>query len=215
MTRSALWIPLLAMLVVGCTKKNHKVPAGMNQPMAKIDYTILGKTNHEECGTYILAIDWAHLFSNQAYTDGEPLPIKLVASSNGLRFERVPRFNADASRALYHAADKMPEATHLVAPRSHTTSSGVLLPGGWPLFGERCASVEAHGLVVGTGPAIHNAPLGGGTGGPAPMVPVLDEAGNPVLDEAGNPLMGPAAPVEGAEGEGTEVEGAEVVPPTP
>ncbi len=203
MTRSAMLIGVLALLTVGCNKKKHSIPRGMSQPLAKIDYTILGATNHEECGTYILAIDWGHLFANQSYADPAAGILGFLGS-----------YNAEASRALYHAADKMPEATHLVAPRVHSTSSGVLLPGGVPLFGERCSSVEAHGLKTGTKPAIHYAPLNGGGGGAGDVpaqIPLLDEAGNPVLDEAGNPVFMPApTPVEGE-----AVEGAEGAAPAP
>jgi len=203
MTRSATLILLSLLAAAGCTKKNHSVPAGMTQPLAKNDFTVLGKTNHEECGTYIFAIDWGHLFANQRYK-GSP-----QASDDFLRtltnLLSAPSYNADESRALYHAADKMPEATHLLAARAHSTSSGILL-GGYPIFGQRCGSVVARGVIAGTRPAIHNAPLGGGggggTGGAGDMVPVLDEEGNPVLDEEGNPVMGPAPAAP--EGEGTE-----------
>ena len=131
-------------LLAGCTKKVHGVP-GANPEFAKADYTVLGKTNHEECGTYILGIDFGHLFANQ----------KASVSGGGggiLAFLPFGGMNAEESRALYHALDKMPEATHLMAHRSHTTASGVLL-GMFPIFGERCSSVEARGVKIGDKPA--------------------------------------------------------------
>jgi hypothetical protein len=201
MIRSGILLGALALLTVGCNVKKHGVPAGMTQPLDKIDWTILGATNHEECGTYILAIDWAHLFANQSFDAGDPPPV--VGAPFGLAgiiaVMSVGRYNPDESRALYHAADKMPDATHLIAPRVHSTSSGILLPGGLPLFGERCASVEARGLKVGTKPAIHYAPVK--SAGTDEGTPLLDEEGNPVLDEEGNPVM---APVE----EGSDTEAA-------
>jgi len=128
-------------LLVGCTKKLHTVP-GANPEFAKADYTVLGKTNHEECGTYILFIDWGHLFTNQSASVGGGGPLAFLTGG----------MTAEESRAMYHALDKMPEATHLMAHRSHTTASGVLL-GRFPVFGERCTSVEARGVKIGDKPA--------------------------------------------------------------
>ena len=138
-------IALAASLIGGCTLKTHSVPIAAPE-FAKADYTVLGKTNHEECGTYILAIDWGHLFSNQKAS---------VTSSGGgisdVLLGFVGGYSKEESRALYHALDKMPEATHLLAHRAHTTSSGVLFFG-YPIFGERCASVEARGVKIGDRP---------------------------------------------------------------
>lgn len=134
-----------AALLGGCTLKTHSAPIAAPE-FAKADYTVLGKTNHEECGTYII-LDWAHLFANQ----------KAVTTAPGGGIESilmgfVSGGTPEESRALYHALDKMPEATHLLAHRAHTTSSGVLFFGR-PIFGERCASVEAHGVKIGDKPA--------------------------------------------------------------
>jgi hypothetical protein len=131
-------------LVAGCTMKKHGVP-GANPEFAKADYTVLGKTNHEECGTYILGIDWGHLFANQKAA---------VSGGGGGLLDLLPfgGMGPEESRAMYHALDKMPEATHLMAHRSHTTASGVLL-GMFPIFGERCSSVEARGVKIGDKPA--------------------------------------------------------------
>ena len=135
-----------AALLGGCTMKTRGVPSAAPE-WAKADYTVLGKTNHEEYGTYILAIDWGHLFANQAANvqadASDPLSAILGLIGGGSREE---------SRALYHALDKMPEATHLMAHRSHTTTSGVVLFG-MPVFGERCAAVEARGVKIGEKPA--------------------------------------------------------------
>lgn len=136
---------MVVLLGSGCTLKTHSAPIAAPE-FAKADYTVLGKTNHEECGTYIF-LDWAHLFSNQKASTSSGDGI------NGLISGLVSGGSREESRALYHALDKMPEATHLLAHRAHTTSSGVLLFGGRPLFGERCASVEARGVKIGEKPA--------------------------------------------------------------
>ena len=132
----------------GCTLKTHGV-RGANFEFAKADYTVLGKTNHEECGTYILGIDWGHLFSNQkaSITGGSGGGIGAILGAL-LGGPGSP----EESRALYHALDKMPEATHLMPNRAHTTVSGVVLFG-MPIFGERCSAVEAHGVKIGDKPA--------------------------------------------------------------
>jgi hypothetical protein len=133
--------------MTGCTRKTHGVP-GANPEFAKADYTVLGKTNHEECGTYILFIDFAHLFANQsaAVTGGAGGPLDALLGLLG------GGGTPEESRALYHALDKMPEATHLMAHRAHTTSAGLLVFG-TPMFGERCTAVEARGVKIGEKPA--------------------------------------------------------------
>ncbi len=141
--RIVLPLALIA-LASGCNFKTHGVPAMKPKP-AMADYTILGKTNHEECGTYIFAIDWGHLFSNQKTS--------IEASSTGFNPLALLMGGKvrEESRALYHALDKMPEATHLLANRSHTTATGLVMFG-TPFFGERCVSVEAHGVKIGDKP---------------------------------------------------------------
>lgn len=133
MKRLALALPLVMM--AGCTLKYHTIPEARPE-FAKADYRVLGKTNHEECGTYVLALDFGHMFSNQ----------------RGTRLGSGPFGSAEQRRALYHALDKMPEATHLLAHRTHTTSTGLVLAGR-PIFGQRCAAVEARGVKIGEKPA--------------------------------------------------------------
>ncbi|MFT4626672.1 MAG: hypothetical protein ACI8PZ_005350 [Myxococcota bacterium] len=132
-----------AVLLGGCTYKRHAIPT-MNPEPAKADYTVLGKTNHEECGTYIFAIDWKHLFQNQTSKTAA------AVGSHGGPYNTP--MNREASRALYHALDKMPEATHLLASRVHTTGSGLLWFSTLPFFGQRCATVEARGVRIGEKP---------------------------------------------------------------
>jgi hypothetical protein len=142
MMRFALALPLV--LMAGCTYKYHTVPEAAPE-FAKADYRVLGKTNHEECGTYILAIDFGHLFANQRGTRLSNSPIAGIPFIGG-------GGSPEEARALYHALDKMPEATHLLAHRTHTTSTGLVFFG-TPIFGQRCAAVEARGVKIGEKPA--------------------------------------------------------------
>ncbi len=141
-TRLALALVAVAALS-GCNKKLHAVPS-MNPTPALADYTILGKTNHEECGTYIFGFDFGHMFSNQKTA-------VRTAKTSLLGMLPFGGPTPEESRALYHALDKMPEATHLLANRAHVTATGLVF-GLMPLFGERCASVEAHGVKIGDRP---------------------------------------------------------------
>ena len=147
MKRAMLALLPLALLG-GCTFKYHTIPEAAPE-FAKADYRVLGKTNHEECGTYILGIDFAHLFSNQAGTRISTDPISGIPLIGGLLGGAG---SPEESRSLYHALDKMPEATHLLAHRTHTTTSGVVFFG-MPIFGQRCAAVEARGVKIGEKPA--------------------------------------------------------------
>jgi len=139
MKRLLSLVALMAVLT-GCSARTAQIP-GAYPEFAKIDYRVLGNTNAESCGTYVFGIDWGHLFDDQAgFTTGGGV----LGSLFGL--------HAEASRAIYNALDNMKEATHLLAPRVHTTSTGLLL-GTFPFFGERCAYVNARGVIVGEGPA--------------------------------------------------------------
>lgn len=137
-------LAVLALIVgatAGCNMRYNAIPEAAPE-FAKVDYRVLGKTNHEECGTYIFGIDFGHLFTNQAASryGGTDLPIPFVGG-----------FNPEESRALYHALDKMPEASHLLAHRSNTLSTGFVVFG-QPIFGRRCTAVEARGVAIGDGP---------------------------------------------------------------
>ena len=127
--RSSLLLVAIA-LSAGCTIKRQRIPFA-DPAFADADYRVLGKTNHQECGTYVFGVDWKHAFKNQS----------------GLRPGPGAGANAEERRALYHALEKMPEATHLLAHRSHTTING-LAAFGHPLFGKRCAEVDARGVRI-------------------------------------------------------------------
>lgn len=136
----ALFIVSTFATVSGCARRHVGIP-GAAIPFAKANYTVLANVNAEECGTYIFGIDWAHLFSNEAagITGGSIL---------GSLFGGM---SAEGSRALYMALDKIPEATHLLSPRVHTSANGLLM-GTWPIFGTRCSIVDARGVRIGDKP---------------------------------------------------------------
>jgi len=137
----------MMMLMIGCNFKNHSVP-GAPLPFASVNYTVMGATSAEACGTYIFGIDWGHLFTDQAGSasaggSSDPLSALLGAIAGG--------GSPEAARAMYDALEKMPEATNVYAPKVHTTVTG-FAPFELPIFGKRCAQVEAHGVKLGTGP---------------------------------------------------------------
>ncbi len=134
----------------GCSYKNHAAPGfgPSGSRFASVDYSVLGETSAEACGTYVFGIDFGHLFVDKAGASGggaaDPLSALLGALMGG---------NPEEARALYEALDKMPEATHLAAYRSHTTSDGLTAGKfGPPIFGKRCSTIVAHGVKMGKGP---------------------------------------------------------------
>ena len=138
---------LTALLVGGCNLKYHEIP-GAPLPFAHVNYTVMGATSAEACGTYIFGIDFGHLFVDQqgsASGGGASDPISAILGLLG------GSGSPESARALYDAMEKMPEATNLYAPKVQTTVTGIS-PFGTPIFGKRCATVEAHGVKLGTGP---------------------------------------------------------------
>lgn len=121
----------------GCDLKRAAIP-GADIPFAKADFTVLGNTNAEACGSYIFGI--SALFSNERASIN--LPGLFSGSGVG---------SPEAASALYMALEKIPEATHLLSPRVHTVISG-FAPFGLPFFGSRCAVVDARGVVIGKKP---------------------------------------------------------------
>ena len=127
----------------GCDLKRAAIP-GADIPFAKADFTVLGNTNAEACGTYIFGINWAELLQNDRAS--------ISAGSGGLLallFGGVG--SPEAAGALYMALEKIPEATHLLSPRVHTVTTG-FAPFGLPFFASRCAVVDARGVVIGKKP---------------------------------------------------------------
>ncbi len=140
--------------ISGCAHKNTNIPSA-DIPFAEADYEVLGKTNAEACGTYVFGIDFIHLFRDRSTT---------MAATPGLFGLFGIGLTREGSRALYDALEKIPEATHLVAPRVHTDRIGVGI-GPFLLFGRRCAVVDARGVVIGDEPAIKGEDLGRLVGG--------------------------------------------------
>jgi len=116
-----------------------KLPAGR----------VMGSTSAEACGTYIFAIDWGHLFTDQQGSIGGGGAADPLSAILGMLPIGGP--SPEAARALYDAIEKMPEATNIYAPKVHEHVTG-FSPFGQPVFGKRCATVEAHGVKLGTGP---------------------------------------------------------------
>lgn len=140
-------LSLAALLALsGCSFKFHGIP-GAPLPFASVDYTILGETSAEACGTYIFGIDFPHLFvDKQGSTSGGG-----ATDLAGLLSSLLPSGNAETGRAMYEALEKMPEATNLYAARTHTTVDG-FAPQATPIFAKRCTRVVAHGVKLGKGP---------------------------------------------------------------
>jgi hypothetical protein len=156
MKRLVLALSAVAMMT-GCALKGSTVP-GAPIPFAKADYTVLGSTNHEECGTYIFTIDFGHLFKNEGASI-MPGTFTLDGTlGTGAAVMHSGMLGPEGSRAMYYALEKMPEATHLLAPRVHTELKGVpLFPsaGAPVLFGTRCTTVEARGVKIGDRPTVN------------------------------------------------------------
>ena len=135
-------VAALALALTGCSMKGARIPE-MAPRWAKAGYTVMGKTTEEACGTYILGIDFGHLFANQGGS------IKYSASGGPLAAIPLPIGGpiAEEKRALYHALDKIPEATHLLDVRMEATFVGVGFLG-MPFFGQRCATVHARGVII-------------------------------------------------------------------
>ena len=136
-------LAVTAFALSGCALKSADIP-GAPIPFADAGYTVLGETTEESCGSYIIGIDFGHLFADQGGsikggTSALPIPIPLPAALTG--------GTPEASRALYAALEKIPEATHLLDTRTETESSGLLLAG-HPLFGQRCSTVHAWGVKI-------------------------------------------------------------------
>lgn len=138
-----------AVLLSGCSYKNHNAPR-FDARFASVDYSVLGETSAEACGTYVFGIDFGHLFTDKAgnATYGAADPWLLILGIVGF-WGPTP----EEARALYEALDKMPEATNLAEHRSHVTNDGLtFLKFGPPIFGRRCATIVAHGVKMGKGP---------------------------------------------------------------
>lgn len=61
---------VLAVLALGgCNLKSHSIP-GAPLPFASVNYTVMGATSAEACGTYIFGIDFGHLFVDQQGSSG-------------------------------------------------------------------------------------------------------------------------------------------------
>ena len=139
--RNALFAAAVAALpLAGCALKSAQIPSA-DIPFAKAGYTVLGETTEEACGTYILFIDWGHLFADEGGS------VKAGGDLTALLSSFTGGGSPESSRALYHALEKIPEATHLLDTRVESSVTG-LAPFGFPMFGQRCATVHARGVKI-------------------------------------------------------------------
>lgn len=124
----------------GCSLKGARAPQAPI-PFADAGFTVMGQTTEEACGTYIF-IDWGHLFANQKASLAMP-------STGGFSLPALPIGGPtpEEKRALYHALDKIPDATHVLDVRAETHTTG-FAPMGYPVFGQRCATVHARGVKI-------------------------------------------------------------------
>lgn len=139
--------------ITGCSLKGATIPAAPI-PFAKADYTVLGSTSAEECGTYVVGIDFGHLFKDEgAMMTPGTMTFDGTAGAGAMLMNNMA-LGREGSRALYVALEKMPEATHLLAPRVHSEVNGIPL-GPYVLFGTKCTSIEAKGVKIGDRPTVN------------------------------------------------------------
>lgn len=126
--------------LTGCSLKGARAPQAPI-PFADAGFTVMGQTTEEACGTYIF-IDWGHLFSNEGASLSAPV-------TGGFSLPALPIGGpvAEEKRALYHALDKIPDATHVLDVRAEKHTTG-FAPFGMPIFGQRCATVHARGVKI-------------------------------------------------------------------
>lgn len=124
---------------VGCSFNHANVPEA-DIPFAAADYELGDRVSQESCNTYILGIDFSALFGSDTATvptGASALPIPLP----------IGGVAPEVSEAMYMAVEKMPDATHVVRPRTHVSTNG-LVAFGTPIFGKRCGKVEAHSATI-------------------------------------------------------------------
>ena len=140
MRKTLLLAAALAAGLTGCSLKGARAPQAPI-PFADAGFTVMGSTTEEACGTYIF-IDWGHLFANQKASLAMP-------STGGFALPALPIGGPtpEEKRALYHALDKIPDATHVLDVRAETRTTG-FAPMGYPVFGQRCATVHARGVKI-------------------------------------------------------------------
>jgi hypothetical protein len=124
---------------LGCSHTNATIPdAGI--PFARASYKLAGQTSEEECGTYILGLNFGSLFATETGTR--------TAGGGGILGLFSGGGTLEEQEAIYKALEKIPEATHLLEPRVKNSFVGI----GYvslPFFGKRCATVKSHAVTMG------------------------------------------------------------------
>ena len=130
---------------VGCAASHEVVPTA-SIPFAEADYELGDSTSAEVCSAYILMIAWGKIFGRDTAFHSVPSAGPSIPFVGGLMV--FGGASPEAEEAMYVALEKMPGATHLLAPRVKTTFVGVGTTT-VPLFGERCGRVEAKSVTIG------------------------------------------------------------------
>ena len=134
------FVAAMALGTVGCAHTNASIPdAGI--PFARASYKLAGETSEEECGTYILGINFGSIFATETGT-------RTAGGGGGILGLFASGGTLEEQEALYKALEKIPTATHLLEPRVKNSFVGV----GYvslPIFGKRCATVKSHAVTMG------------------------------------------------------------------
>ncbi len=100
--------------ISGCTSmsKDTRIIAAQGIRLVPIDYTVIGDTAAEDTRTYILGVDFAHIFkdvlaANVDQTTGRGILDTILA----------PKEDMAKRGALYKALEKIPQADRLLDPR--------------------------------------------------------------------------------------------------
>ncbi len=116
MKKSVLILAAFAFLsfMIGCTSmsKDTRIIAAQGLRLVPMDYDVIGDTAAEETRTYILGIDFAHIFSDEmAASVEEDTNIGFIYTLMAPPEDKVKR------GAMYKALEKVPQADRILEPR--------------------------------------------------------------------------------------------------
>ena len=103
-----------ASLVIGCTSmsKDTRVIATQGVRLVPIDYEVIGDTAAQDTRTYILGVDFAHLFNDEMAASVEE------NTDQGLLNKLLGPIEEKSKRgAMYKALEKLPQADRILEPR--------------------------------------------------------------------------------------------------
>ena len=117
MKRGAILMAVIvaaAGFMVGCTSmsKDTRVIATQGVRLVPVDYEVIGDTAAQDTRTYILGIDFAHLFNDELAANIDE------NTDKGLMYKLLaPKEDKAKCGALYKALEKVPQADRLLEPR--------------------------------------------------------------------------------------------------